>query len=400
MAGNARELLLELGVAGVAAGRPVHEVEDDLRHVGATLGAHDTRVAATPTGVFVALGPDGSTGFASTGPPLRFDQAARIEEITDAVLEGRLDAADALAEVRACREWPPRRSRTMTALALLPIAAGVALVIQPTAESVVAATAAAAVVAGLEMLAERARAMQVLMPVIAAFAAGCVVFAAHRAGWLDAPLRTALAPIAVLLPGALIVTGMSELAAGAMVAGAARLAFGAVQVLLLSFGIFVAARATGLSSEDLANVRLDDLGAGATFAGLVLVAVGIHVMLSSPAASFPWMLIGLVLTSGVQALGQETGGPVLGGFAGAACASLFAAAVHRLPRRPPRLTVFLPSFWLLVPGSLGVLSATELARVGSSGFAAFGDAVASVIAIALGVLVGAAATSARSHSFR
>ena len=31
---------------------------------------------------------------------------------------------------------------------------------------------------------------------------------------LDGPLRTLLAPIAVLLPGALIVTGMSELAAG------------------------------------------------------------------------------------------------------------------------------------------------------------------------------------------
>lgn len=390
----ARELLLELGVAGIAAGRPVHEVEEDLQRVGAALGIPETRVAATPTGVFVALGAEGSTGFASTGPPLRFDQAAAIEAITDAVLDGRMAAAEALEQVRACRQRPPRRSRPVTALALLPIAAGVALVIQPTAASVLAATVAAAVVAALDVLAERARVLQVLMPVLAAFAAGCVVFAAHRAGWLDAPLRTALAPIAVLLPGALIVTGMSEVAAGAMVAGAARLAFGAVQVLLLSFGIFVAARATGLSSADLGNVRLDDLGPAATPAGLLLVAVGIHVMLSSPPESFPWMLVGLVLASGVQAIGQEAAGPVLGGFAGAACAALFAAAVHRLPRRVPRLTVFLPSFWLLVPGSLGVLSATELARAGSSGFVAFSDAVASVIAIALGVLVGAAVGSA------
>ncbi len=150
-------------------------------------------------------------------------------------------------------------------------------------------------------------------------------------------------------------------------AGAARLAFGTVQVLLLSFGLFVAARTMGIAPEDLGNVRVDDLGAAATVAGLLLIAVGIHVMLSPPRRSFPWMLIGLVVTSGVQALGQEAAGPVLGGFAGAACAALFAAAVHLLPQRVPRLPVFLPSFWLLVPGSLGVLSATELARTGSSG---------------------------------
>jgi uncharacterized membrane protein YjjP (DUF1212 family) len=34
----ARELLLEVGVALVAAGRAVHEVEEDVRRVGAALG--------------------------------------------------------------------------------------------------------------------------------------------------------------------------------------------------------------------------------------------------------------------------------------------------------------------------------------------------------------------------
>jgi uncharacterized membrane protein YjjP (DUF1212 family) len=110
------------------------------------------------------------------------------------VLAGRLDAAGALTEARTALAWPPRRPRLVTALALLPIAAGVALVIQPTVASVLTATLAAAVVASLEVVAERARVMQILMPVLAAFAAGCVGFAAHRVGWVDAPLRTALAP--------------------------------------------------------------------------------------------------------------------------------------------------------------------------------------------------------------
>ena len=84
-----------------------------------------------------------------------------------------------------------------------------------------------------------------LLPVVAAFATGCLIFLAAEADLLDGPLRTLLAPIAVLLPGALIVTGMSELAAGAMVAGSARLIFGTVQLLLFTFGVLAAARVIG-----------------------------------------------------------------------------------------------------------------------------------------------------------
>ena len=65
----------------------------------------------------------------------------------------------------------------------------------------------------------------------------------------------------MLLPGALIVTGMSELAAGAMVAGSARLIFGTVQLLLFTFGVLAAARVIGPSAAELANLRVDELGA-------------------------------------------------------------------------------------------------------------------------------------------
>jgi uncharacterized membrane protein YjjP (DUF1212 family) len=385
-----RELLLELGAAALAAGRPVHEVEGEVRCLGATLGAPDTRAAATPTGIFVSLGAGEPVGFASTGALVRLDQAARLEQITDALLEGRLGADAALSAVRGALAAPPRLSRPIVALALLPQAVGVALVLQPTIASALAAFVAALVVVALDLLADRARMLRVLLPVLAAFGAGCVVFAAHRVGWLDAPLRTALAPVAVLLPGALIVTGMSEVAAGAMVAGAARLTFGAVQVLLLSFGLFLAARVLGVAPDELANTRLDELGWPATLAGVLLVGAGVYVHLSAPRGVLPWMLAILLLTGAVQGIGQQADGPALGGFAGGVVAALASAAVHHRPGGPPQLAVFLPAFWLLVPGSLGVLSATALATAGSSAFAATLDAVASIITISLGVLVGAA----------
>ncbi len=79
----------------------------------------------------------------------------------------------------------------------------------------------------------------------------------------------------MLLPGALIVTGMSELAAGAMVAGTSRLVFGTVQLLLFTFGLLAAVRVVGVSTADLANVRVDDFGGGRPGPGCCCSAIGV-----------------------------------------------------------------------------------------------------------------------------
>ena len=57
---------------------------------------------------------------------------------------------------------------------------------------------------------------------------------------------------------------------------------------------------------------------------------------------------------------------------------------------PPSLVVFLPAFWLLVPGSLGLLGTTQLVTDTGDGFATAQGAVGVVVAIALGVLIGSA----------
>ena len=78
-----------------------------------------------------------------------------------------------------------------------------------------------------------------------------------------------------------------------------------------------------------------------------------------------------------------------GGFAGGLTAALGAAIVH-WRGGPPSLVVFLPSFWLLVPGSLGLIGTTQLATDTGDGFATASGAIAVIVAIALGVLVGSA----------
>ena len=224
---------------------------------------------------------------------------------------------------------------------------------------------------------------------VAAFSVGCIIFVAAGEDLLEGPLRTLLAPIAVLLPGALIVTGMSELAAGAMVAGTARLVFGTVQLTLFTFGVLAAARVVGTETGELANLRVDELGAWAAWAGLLLVGVGVFLNVSAPRGALPWMLGLLAFTFLAQTGGQEFYGAPVGAFMGGLVAALGAAIVARLDGPPP-LVVFLPSFWLLVPGSLGLLGTTQLASETGDGFETAVGAAGVVVAIALGVLIGSA----------
>jgi len=384
-----RRCLLLFGTAALASGRPVDEVESELRRMGRALGAADVQAAATPTGLFVTLAPEESAGFQAVGPPLRFDQAAASARLVDRVLAGTLEADAAVAALTATLQAPPLVPRWAAAAGLLPVAAGIGLILQPSPANLLAAVLCAVIVAVLIELAGRSRLASTLLPVVAAFLVGCAIFLAARHDLLDGPLRTALAPLAVLLPGALIVTGMSELAAGAMVAGTSRLVFGTVQLGLFTFGLLAAARVVGLPASQLANVRVDDVGAWAPWIGLALLGVGVCLNLSAPAALLPWILGLLALTFLAQDAGQHAYGPGFGGFAGGLTAALGAALLQR-PGGPPQLVVFLPSFWLLVPGSLGLIGTTQLAAESGNGFDTASGAIAVIVAIALGVLVGSA----------
>jgi uncharacterized membrane protein YjjP (DUF1212 family) len=385
-----RRCLLLLGAAALAGGRPVDEVEAELRRMGVALGVPEVQCACTPTGLFVALGSDSSAGFHAVGPPLRFDQAGAVQRLVGRVLDGTLDPDGAVAELQAILAAPPLVPRWAAAAGLVPVAAGIGLILQPSGANILAAVLCSLIVAGLIELAARSTLATTLLPVVAAFTVGCAIFLAAQADWLDGPLRTLLAPLAVLLPGALIVTGMSELAAGAMVAGTSRLVFGTVQLLLFTFGLLAAVRVVGVSAEDLSNVRIHDLGWWAPWLGLLLLGVGVCLNLSAPRAMLPWMLALLALTFLAQTGGQQAYGAPVGGFAGGLVAALGAAIVQRLPGGPPSLVVFLPSFWLLVPGSLGLIGTTQLAADTGDGFATATGAIGVIVAIALGVLVGSA----------
>jgi uncharacterized membrane protein YjjB (DUF3815 family) len=113
------------------------------------------------------------------------------------------------------------------------------------------------------------------------------------------------------------------------------------------------------------------------------------VFFSAPRGSLPWLLLVLGVAWVGQVLGGEIVSPEISGFAGALAMTPVALAIGRMPGGPPSQVTFLPAFWLLVPGAIGLIGVTTV--VGDPSSADVGDLIkpmGSVLSVALGVLCG------------
>ncbi len=380
-----RRLLAYLGTAMIATGAPAHEVEQELCELGRHLGHPDVQVAAGATGITLALHSGAPATYESVNGPLRLDQGADVRRLRQRLLTDEITPQGAEAVLLGLRSKRPPYPGWVASLGYVAISAGIALILQPGWANVLTAALGGVLVVGVLQTAGRRPALAALVPTVAALLVGLLVFATADAGWLDGPLRTALPPLAVLLPGALLVTGLSELAAGHMVAGASRLLYGLVQLVLFALGLSAAAAILSTPADELRNIRVDSPGWWVAPLGLVVILVGIAALEGVSVGQAPWVGLVLVGTFLAQLAGQQLGSAPLGAFLGALAASFGASLVELVRPELPRLVVFMPSFWLLVPGSLGLIGVSQVATGGATSWY---DVVSVVGAIAVGLMLG------------
>ena len=243
---STRRCLLLLGAAGLAGGRPVDEVEAELRRMGAVLGVPDAQCAATPTGLFVSLGSDEPRAFRASARRCGSIRAPRSRGSSTACSSATLDADGAVAELRDVLAAPPLVPRWVAAAGLVPVdrrhrADPAALARQPLAGAL-----CAMLVALLIELATRSPLASTLLPVVAAFIVGCAIFLAAEADLLEGPLRTLAAAAGRAAAGRADRHRDVGARRGRDGRRHARLVFGSVQLLLFTFGLLAAVRVVGV----------------------------------------------------------------------------------------------------------------------------------------------------------
>jgi uncharacterized membrane protein YjjP (DUF1212 family) len=384
--------VIELGAALNAAGEPCYSVQDRLTEVARAYGASSVRVSAFPTFLMVTMGVgqpatlELTTSHAGTS---RLDQIAELDRLLGAAQRAAIPPAEGLRRLAEIQELRARFGHVQGILGYAVLSLGLCLILHPAPRDVVAAAVFGAVVGLLRTVGRRQSVVQFLMPILAAFCVSALSALAVKHGVTDPGLRAMVAALVVFLPGAALTTAVLELTAGQTVSGSSRLVAGAMQLALLAFGILAGIEAVGVPSARVFSGSSELLGDWGPWLGVLVFAVGVTVANSAPARSFP----GLPVVLYAAWIGQVVGNALFGGYVsalvGAAVMTPVAFWVSRLPSAMPPLASFLPGFWLLVPGALGLIGFTELA--GSGGDVASDDLVATVVsifAIAIGVLCG------------
>ena len=392
-AGILLEFMFRLGQALLACGEQTAEVELVLRRVALAYGMGRTRVVAFPTAIFITLHDETAERVTlAEGPSqaLRLDQIAEIHRLGDAAQRASLTPREGLDRLIEILRTQPRFGRLGALVGHTVLAVGVAMVLMPTLANIAAAAILGFIVGLLKMLVQQRSLFAVPMPVVAATIVSAAVFYAARYDLPVDPLHMLVPPLVTFLPGGMLTLGMVELAYGDMVSGSSRLITGFVQLVLLTFGLAAGAALMGAHPENLVYASSQFVKVPwAAWAGVPVFCLGVFLHFSAPRNSLPWILLVALAAIAAQRAAAALFGAEISGFFGMIVAMPASYLIHLRFNGPPATVTSLPSFWLVVPGSLGLLSVTRMLSDRAAGIEGLITVVFVITSVALGTLVGA-----------
>lgn len=384
------EFLRRCGVALCLAGEAASRIPDEMEAVAAAYGCDDVEFLVVPTGVFVrVVGREGVTVdfMNADGPPLRLDQIDSLYKLIAGVKAKPLPPAEATERLEAIVESKPRFNFLNRVLGHTVLTVGLGLLVVRDGRSLVALAVLGFTVGVLRIVAERVNVLSLALPVLAAMLVTALAYRFAPGLGLDASALI-IPPLVAFLPGTALTLGAQEIATRSMISGASRMVSGIYMLLLLSFGIYA-----GYAIADTPQPYAipSPLGWWGPLLGVVVFGVGMYVNSSAPKGSLLWLLVMLLITFGAQQLGAYVGESQFSAFTGGLVVVPIATLVQRL-KGPPAQVAILPAFWLLVPGALGLAGVTGLVSLGPDNQGLV-NAFLTVVAVALGVLVGSSLTS-------
>ena len=383
--------MIVTGEAMIQGGYPVDSVQDALKDIAHVNGESTAEIVTFPSAVLVSLR-RGSTveteTVATGGASLLMYQIEALDSAVLAARSGALSPRKLLKRLHSIRDLVPPFSFVQRLIASVVMSSGLAMMLDASWAGIALAGLLGGLVGALMLWGARIDARyQPLLVVAAAFFVALVVFLVARTNLDLGILPAVAAPLVMLLPGALLTTGVIELSTGEIMAGASRLAAGAMRLVLLAFGIVAAAALVGVPSIQL-DSAVQPLGILAPWIGVAAFGAGLVVYQCARPGSLPWILLVLYVAYAAQVLGGVFLGAVLSAAIGALVMTPVAIYISRQPSAPPAVVSFLPGFFLLVPGSLGLVGVTAILDGDSTGVATLTTTLATMVSITLGLLFG------------
>ncbi len=391
----------KLGQAELNAGNAVSLVERDLAMIARINGEPDVQVFVLPTVLFLKWekGDEHQVDMAHGAyrvAPLRFDQIEEVLTIARSARKGELTPQEGSDRLAAMWRAPHYYGDVGYVCGYLLTTLGVAIMLRPSWKGLLITGLMAFVCALILVVARRRPSWSVVLPVVVAFFLSAGVAIGYRFGLKEPALNILIPPLITFLPGMMLTVSVIELAYNSIISGASRMVAGFTRLVLLAFGIIGGFKAFDDGSVQYATQFTDRIATFWPWIGVILFTFGLHIYQSSKRRSFIFMLI----TAFMAYSGQTLSGLFINGastaFFGAALMTMSALVIEFRFNGPPAIVTFLPGFWLLTPGSFGLMSVTGLA----TGLDTGGNVLTLLFAlsgIATGCLIGAFVYNAVLH---
>lgn len=393
-------LIAEVGTALNRSSYPVPRITQVLDDV---CRAYDADVTAQVfANYLIVLDRDANrVQIANTGTAYRFDQIADTEAAVHRIRSGGVPVDEAIAELRSIADSPMPVGAILRIVGYALMALGFAFCFRMSPAATLAAVVVSLPLAAIAVWGNIRGTTAALMPVLLTFLSTLAItlWAVH--GGLEDPVRLAVIPVVTLIPGASLATGLIEITAGDMVAGASRLAYALVILVSMAFGLALAIDVVGVSSSDLQDVTSSQAPAWVLALAAPVFAIGAMLYFSAPRRLWFWVLALAVGTFWLNdALTSAISSPFAGGVAvGVALLVAWAINAH-VPSRPSVLAMFLPAFWLMVPGSMGFVAVSGVVtadhQLGSLG----SNAGLSLLAMATSMMIASVLAPVVTRSIR
>jgi uncharacterized membrane protein YjjP (DUF1212 family) len=394
------ECLRKIGKGLIACGTAVGVVENSLTEIALEYGV-ECEIMALPNVIMIQLDnlPRRHVELAVQRlTSMQLDKVSELGELVDRVMHKQITPVKASLKIDQIMAKKPRFGPMVIILGYFLSCIGLTMLFRPDIRSMLV-TGLGGILVGLITLLFRWRPrFDLLLPVFAAIVVSTLVFSLARLSYIFGPANLLITPLITFLPGALLTTGMIELASMHILSGSSRLIYGIAVLLLLFVGITIGLNLSGLPSYLVYSYEAVGFPWWAPLLGTLLFGIGTFMRLSGSNRDLPWMLLVLYIAMLGQSFGEQFFNSNVGAFLGAILMALSSEFIARSPRRTPALVSQMLAFWFLVPGARGLLSVTNiLSEDLQSAAIGLGEMVILIAMISLGVLLGTLVVS--PHKF-
>jgi uncharacterized membrane protein YjjP (DUF1212 family) len=389
----ATELLLRYARAGHDAGYPTADLEERVLALAGAFGLADVEVSATPTLVEVSLGslPRQRAYTLRVRPTsVDLDAIARLDELVQDALDGRLDVDGARAALGRVQDNPLHRPRPVVLAAYALAGSALTPVLGGGWREAGAAAVVGLLVGAIALSTRRLARTEPMVAPIAAVAASFGAALLVRLGVDASADVVTLAALVTLLPGMTLTIGMRELATEHLQSGVANTASALVQLFGLAFGVAVGRSIASNWFGDVSGPAPSSAWLGLQLGAALLAALAFTVTLRARSRDALVMGAAACLAVGANELGARLFGDEAAVFVAALAVGLTGGLVGMWLRRST-LVFVVPGVLMLVPGSAGFNSVVQLlADETVSGITAGFDTFVTAMAIAYGLMVSTA----------